>query len=72
MFPTQEEAQSPVMRNNSERDQGNETKVTCSEDLFTSAGLRPSYRDLDQIFDNSDSSSDEIVRVVLLVTSMRL
>lgn len=31
--------------------------------LFTSEGLQPSYKDLDQIFDNSDpdTSSDETV-----------
>lgn len=31
--------------------------------LFTSEGLQPSYKDLDQIFDNSDAdtSSDETV-----------
>jgi mediator of RNA polymerase II transcription subunit 13 len=37
-----------------------DTKVP--DDLFTSRGLQPSYRDLDQIFDNSDdTSSDETV-----------
>ena len=30
--------------------------------LFTNEGLQPSFRDLDQIFDNSDTSSDETVR----------
>ena len=29
--------------------------------LFTSEGLQASYRDLEQIFDNSDTSSDETV-----------
>jgi len=37
-----------------------DTKVP--DDLFTSRGLQASYRDLDQIFDNSDdTSSDETV-----------
>jgi len=37
--------------------------VEKKADLFTIAGLEPSYSDLDQIFDNSDSSGDdEIVR----------
>lgn len=32
--------------------------------LFTSEGLQPSYKDLDQIFDNSDdTSSDEVLQV---------
>ncbi|CAH2007430.1 unnamed protein product [Acanthoscelides obtectus] len=37
-------------------------KVT--ENLFTSEGLQPSYKDLDQIFDNSDyTSSDETLQI---------
>lgn len=39
--------------------------------LFTSEGLQPSYKDLDQIFDNSDAdtSSDETVSLHLLASS---
>ena len=33
--------------------------VEKKADLFTIAGLEPSYSDLDQIFDNSDSSGDD-------------
>lgn len=41
----------------------NKVKNSTSDNLFTSEGLQPSYKDLDQIFDNSDyTSSDEAVR----------
>jgi hypothetical protein len=33
-----------------------------SANLFTNEGLQPSIRDLDNLFDNSDTSSDETVR----------
>ncbi|XP_050307755.1 mediator of RNA polymerase II transcription subunit 13 isoform X2 [Anthonomus grandis grandis] len=34
------------------------------DNLFTSEGLQPSYKDLDQIFDNSDyTSSDEAIQI---------
>lgn len=36
-----------------------------NKNLFTSDGLQASYKDLDQIFDNSDDTSgDETVRLV--------
>lgn len=39
-----------------------EPKDAKKTNLFTSEGLQPSYKDLDQIFDNSDdTSSDEAV-----------
>lgn len=50
----QEEEKSPFCQN----DSGN-SKVAGN--LFTNEGLQPSFRDLDQIFDNSDTSSDETV-----------
>ncbi|XP_018318970.1 mediator of RNA polymerase II transcription subunit 13 isoform X4 [Agrilus planipennis] len=34
-------------------------KVSSAGNLFTSEGLQPSYRDLDQIFDNSDDTSGD-------------
>lgn len=38
------------------------TKKVLTGNLFTNEGLQPSYKDLDQIFDNSDdTSSDEAV-----------
>lgn len=40
-------------------------KNSKTDNLFTSEGLQPSYKDLDQIFDNSDyTSSDEAVRLI--------
>lgn len=37
-------------------------KKGAAENLFTSEGIQPSIKDLDQIFDNSDdTSSDEAV-----------
>ncbi|KAK6638178.1 hypothetical protein RUM44_008606 [Polyplax serrata] len=45
-------------------DGANGTSKCTSGNLFTSEGLTASYRDLDQIFDNSDdTSSDEPVQV---------
>lgn len=40
--------------------------------LFTSEGLQASYKDLDQIFDNSDpdTSSDETVRIAFPFLSL--
>lgn len=40
------------------------------KNLFTSDGLCPTYKDLDQIFDNSDdaASGDETVRLVSVQT----
>ncbi|XP_056640705.1 mediator of RNA polymerase II transcription subunit 13-like isoform X1 [Diorhabda sublineata] len=39
-------------------------KITTTDNLFTSEGLQPSYKDLDQIFDNSDyTSSDEAMQI---------
>lgn len=47
------------------KEEPKESSKKCSTgNLFTSEGLQPSYKDLDQIFDNSDdTSSDEAVRV---------
>lgn len=45
------------------KEEGKENMKKCpTGNLFTSEGLQPSYKDLDQIFDNSDdTSSDEAV-----------
>jgi mediator of RNA polymerase II transcription subunit 13 len=41
-----------------------DSKKIITGNLFTSEGLQPSYKDLDQIFDNSDdTSSDEAMQV---------
>ncbi|XP_072397237.1 mediator of RNA polymerase II transcription subunit 13 isoform X2 [Diabrotica undecimpunctata] len=46
------------------KEENKETKKITTETLFTSEGLQPSYKDLDQIFDNSDyTSSDEAMQV---------
>lgn len=44
------------------KEENKEVKKITTENLFTSEGLQPSYKDLEQIFDNSDyTSSDEAV-----------
>lgn len=49
------------------KDEKADVKKLTSDNLFTSEGLQPSYKDLDQIFDNSDyTSSDEAVSVEFL------
>ncbi|XP_074027649.1 mediator complex subunit skuld isoform X2 [Leptinotarsa decemlineata] len=46
------------------KEENKEVKKITTDNLFTSEGLQPSYRDLDQIFDNSDyTSSDEAMQV---------
>lgn len=42
------------------KEENKEVKKITTDNLFTSEGLQPSYKDLDQIFDNSDD--DEGVR----------
>lgn len=37
----------------------NKDKKIVTENLFTNEGLQPSYKDLDQIFDNPDYTSSE-------------
>lgn len=45
------------------KEEPKDLKKTTKGNLFTSEGLQPSYKDLDEIFDNSDdTSSDEAVR----------
>lgn len=44
------------------KEENKDVKKIVTENLFTSEGLQPSYKDLDQIFDNPDyTSSDEAV-----------
>ncbi|ODN04072.1 Mediator of RNA polymerase II transcription subunit 13 [Orchesella cincta] len=43
--------------------QGESGSKGVAGNLFTNEGLQPSFRDLDQIFDNSDTSSDETFQV---------
>lgn len=43
------------------KEEPKDLKKLISRDLFTREGLQPSYKDLDQIFDNDDTSSDEAV-----------
>lgn len=44
------------------KEEPKDLKKVSSGNLFTSEGLQPSYKDLEQIFDNSDdTSSDETV-----------
>lgn len=44
------------------KEEPKDLKKLTTGNLFTSEGLQPSYKDLDQIFDNSDdTSSDEAV-----------
>ena len=44
------------------KEEPKDSKKVSTGNLFTSEGLQPSYKDLDQIFDNSDdTSSDEAV-----------
>lgn len=45
------------------KEEPKDSKKAITGNLFTSEGLQPSYKDLDQIFDNSDTSSDEAVRI---------
>lgn len=46
------------------KEESKESKKNVVGNLFTSEGLAPSYKDLDQIFDNSDdTSSDEALQV---------
>ncbi|KAJ8926638.1 hypothetical protein NQ314_020972 [Rhamnusium bicolor] len=46
------------------KEENKEIKKNTTDNLFTSEGLQPSYKDLDQIFDNSDyTSSDEAMQV---------
>lgn len=48
------------------KEENKDVKKIVTENLFTSEGLQPSYKDLDQIFDNPDyTSSDEAVRFFL-------
>lgn len=44
-----------------EDDRADNSGKCVSGSLFTSEGLQASFRDLEQIFDNSDTSSDETV-----------
>ena len=46
-----------------EDDRADNAGKCLSGSLFTSEGLQASYRDLEQIFDNSDTSSDETVSI---------
>lgn len=47
---------------NNVKEESKEIKKCPTDSYFTSEGLQPSYKDLDQIFDNSDdTSSDEAV-----------
>lgn len=46
-----------------EEDRADNAGKSLSGSLFTSEGLQASYRDLEQIFDNSDASSDETTQV---------
>lgn len=43
------------------KEEPKDSKKNTTGNLFTSEGLQPSFKDLDQIFDNSDTSSDEAV-----------
>lgn len=44
------------------KEENKDAKKIVTENLFTSEGLQPSYKDLEQIFDNPDyTSSDEAV-----------
>uniref|UniRef100_A0A6P7FLV9 Mediator of RNA polymerase II transcription subunit 13 n=1 Tax=Diabrotica virgifera virgifera TaxID=50390 RepID=A0A6P7FLV9_DIAVI len=53
------------------KEENKETKKITTEALFTSEGLQPSFKDLDQIFDNSDyTSSDEAVSTISCYTSL--
>lgn len=46
------------------KEESKENKKCGVGNLFTNEGLQPSYKDLDQIFDNSDdTSSDEAIQV---------
>lgn len=47
-----------------EEDRADNAGKSLSGSLFTSEGLQASYRDLEQIFDNSDASSDETVSIL--------
>lgn len=52
------------------KDETKENKK-LSDNLFTSEGLQPSLKDLDQIFDNSDyTSSDEAVIIIFYKKKM--
>lgn len=42
-----------------ERTESEADKDSNSKNLFTSEGLRPSYNDIDKIFDNSDDNSND-------------
>jgi len=44
--------------------EGSNPVKSGSENYYTVEALQPSYRDLDQIFDNSDTSSDETVSII--------
>lgn len=54
---TKEDEKSPFCAT----DTTNGNKIVTGN-LFTTEGLHPSLRDLDNLFDNSDTSSDETVR----------
>ncbi|KAJ1530725.1 hypothetical protein ONE63_005583 [Megalurothrips usitatus] len=54
---------SEVKQEPMEDDRADNARKCVSGSLFTSEGLQASYGDLDQIFDNSDTSSDETMQV---------
>ncbi|XP_026289181.2 mediator of RNA polymerase II transcription subunit 13-like isoform X2 [Frankliniella occidentalis] len=56
-------AQAEVKQEQMEDDRADNSGKCLSGSLFTSEGLQASFRDLDQIFDNSDTSSDETMQV---------
>lgn len=54
------------------KDENKEVKKILTENLFTSEGLQPSYKDLDEIFDNPDyTSSDEAVSNAFVLHKMK-
>lgn len=49
------------------KEENKDVKKIVTENLFTNEGLQPSYKDLDQIFENPDyTSSDEAVSTYFL------
>lgn len=55
------------------KEEPKDVKKGTTGNLFTSEGLQPSMKDLDQIFDNSDDTSgDEAVSPTLIFTSFSI